>query len=277
MFPLANLLLDPLLIAGFGLPGAAIATCLASALGLAQALVLLRRVLPLSAADLHPRAADLRDLAQVGAPRTLDHLVRNGAGLLLIALLAPYGASVVAGYTAVLALLLVLIFPGVALGQSVASFVGQNLGAGLPARAFRGALAGVGAYALALLGAGALLAHAGPDLIALFDPDPRTQAAGAALLRALAPALPFLGAGLVLGKAFGGARRPGPALLATCVAHLGLQIPLVLALGAAWGPRGAFLAMALAYACHGLLSLTLFWVHFAPSPARSLTVLGGHS
>lgn len=277
VFPLANLALDPLGIALFGLPGAALATCCASALGLLAALVFLRRTLPLRARDLRPEPRALRELAATGAPRTLDHLTRNGAGLVLVALLAPYGASVVAGYTAVLALLLVLIFPGVALGQSVASFVGQNLGAGLRERAWRGALLGVLAYALALLCAGGILSHWAPSLLALFDGDPRAQAAGAALLRTLAPALPFLGAGLILGKAFGGARRPGPALLATLLAHLVLQIPLVVVLGAAWGPRGAFLAMALAYGLHGLLSLGLFWANFAPKTSSPLALLGGPS
>lgn len=267
VLPLGNLILDPLLIFGaeLGLVGAAWATLIATGAALALSLVLLQRHVGLRRRHLRPAPATLREIFRVGAPRTLDHLCRNGAGLVLVALLAPFGAAVLSAYTAVIVLLLVLILPGVALGQAVAAFVGQNLGAGRPERAWSGVRLALLAYGGALALAGLLLAAAAPELIALFDSDPRAVAAGTLLLRTLAPVLPLLGAGLVLGKALGGAGRSGLALGATATAHLGIQLPLLVLLSRTHGLQGAFIAMAVAYAAHGALHLYLFRRALAPT------------
>ncbi|MBL4847402.1 MAG: MATE family efflux transporter [Planctomycetes bacterium] len=277
VLPLGNLVLDPLLIYGLngGLVGAAWATLLATLAALGVALVRLRRHLGLRASDLRPDPASLRAIVGVGAPRTLDHLCRNGAGLALVVFLAPFGAAAVSAYTAALVLLLVLIFPGIALGQASAAFVGQNLGAGQPERAWHGVRIVLMAYGACLALAGLVLAVAAPSLISLFDSDPHAVRAGTLLLRSLAPVLPLLGAGLVLGKAFGGAGQAGPALAATAAAHLGVQLPLVVLLSRTHGLEGVFFAMALAYAVHGVLHIWLFRSLSSPARAPQLATSRG--
>jgi putative MATE family efflux protein len=264
IYPLANLVLTPLLLIPWGLAGAALATVLANALALGAALWLLRSVLGVRVAHLRPTRTRVGAVASVGVPRTLEHAVRNGAGLVLVVLLAPFGSSVLAGYAAALGVLLLLIHPGLALGQAAAACVGQSLGAGRLQRAWSSAWWAAGLYAAFLALAGLVLQQAAPSLIGLFDRDPETVAAGSLLLRTLAPVLPLLGVGLVLGKAFGGARRARLSLLAATVAHIGVQIPLVLVLGNAWGVQGAFAGMAAAYAAHGAVAAGLFAWNFHP-------------
>ena len=263
--PLLNLVLTPLLL-GWGLEGAAAATVLSNLAALAWTIVLVRRKLGVRSSELIPGSEELRAILGVGLPRTLEHAARNGAGLVLVVVLAPFGSSVLAGYAAALAVLLLLIHPGLAIGQATAACVGQALGAARPERAWACAWWGAGSYALFLGVAGLGVFASAPSLIAIFDATPATVRAGSALLRTLAPALPFLGLGLVLGKACAGARRADLSLRAVALAHLGIQLPLVWLLARTWGPSGAFLGMALAYVAHGLMAAA--WVALNFNPAR---------
>ena len=266
--PLTALLLDPLLIAGcgLGLTGAALSALLANGLALLLAARTLRRTpaLPLRWSALLPRRELLRQAAGLSAPGALEHLSRSAAALGLVALVAPFGAAVLSGYTAALTVVMLLLFPGLALGQAAASLVGRSLGAGDPARARQAAWVAAGLFA-GFLGLGGLLcAGLGPGLIGLFDPNPASVREGSALLRALAPALPFLGVAMVLGKALGGAGRPLPALAAAALAHLAVQLPLAAFLSGRAGPAGAWTAMALAFGVQGALVALLFLRRFGP-------------
>lgn len=266
--PLAALLLDPLLIAGcgLGLAGAGLAALVGNALGLLVAARTLRAMpaLPVCARSLLPRRALLAQAAGLGAPGALEHLARNAAALGLVALIAPFGAAVLSGYTAALTVVMLLLFPGLALGQATASLVGRSLGAGDAARARQVGWVAAGLYAGCLALAGLGCAALAPELVGLFDRSPAAREEGAALLRALAPALPFLGLALILGKAHSGAGRPLPALAAAALAHLAVQLPLVVVLSARSGPAGAWAAMSMAFALQGSLAALLFLRRFGP-------------
>lgn len=273
VYPLGNLILTPLALAlGGGLLGVALATVAANAFALALALPVLRRALDLRFADLRPAPLYLAELLSLAGPRSLEHLVRNGAALVVVACLARFGSAALAGYAAGLGLLLLLIHPGIALGQAAAACVGQSLGAGRPERAWLSAWWAVGIYAGFMAAAGAGLHLAAEPLVALFDPDPASVRAGALLLRTLAPALPLLAAGLVLGKACGGARRPGLPLLAVVVGQVFVQLPAVVLLGRQ-GLAGAFLGVALGYAVQGALACALFARALRPTSSTSLPAL----
>lgn len=253
--PLANLVLDPVLILGSGLalPGAAWATVGAHALALAIGLRVLRRRWSLTLGDLRPEPTALRQILWVGGPKTLEHWVRNLAGLALVAILAQRGGAVIAGHTAALALLLVLIFPGLALGQATAALVGQNLGADRPDRAWRVMWLSSGLYA-GVMGLVALISYClAPSLVGLFVDDAASLEAGVTLWRAWAPSLPFLGVGLVVGKALGGARKPLPALGSAVLAYVVIQLPLVALLASRSGVAGAGAGMAAAFVAQGAL------------------------
>jgi putative MATE family efflux protein len=259
VFPLLNTVLDPLLIWGFGLglPGAAWATLLANAVAVVIGLRVLLRHLPLGDGfEFRPQV--VRQIVAIGAPGSLEHMLRNMAGFALVAFLFPFGAAVLSGYTAGLAVLMILICPGLALGQATASLVGQSLGANRPDQAWRTAGSAALLYATFMAFAGALVFVFAEPAIAAFDINPLAISAGATFLRTLAPALPLLGVGLILGKAFSGARRPKTALAASALSHLGVQLPLVALLTALSGPTGAYLGMALAYAIHGIVSAIFF-------------------
>ena len=267
--PLVNAALDPVFIFGLdmGMPGAAWATLLSQALGLAVGLrIVLVGGLPLrlDPATLRLHGATARAIVTVGVPGTLEHLVRNVASFSLVKIIAAFGAAVLSAYTSAMVLIMALVFPGLAMGQAAASLVGQNLGADRPRRAWRTAWTAVGLYFVFMVVLGALTAIFAEAIIGAFDGNPVVVAEGARLLRAISTCFPFIAVALVLSKAFGGAGNTLPPMVAATVAHVVFQIPAVYLLGEAYGPTGAYWGMAGAFMVHGTLSAALFIPRFMP-------------
>ncbi len=269
--PIANAILDPLLIfgLGMGMPGAAWASVSASVVGLAASLYLVVRARLRVGFDVDclrlERAVAWRVVA-VGVPGSLEHMVRTVAGFSLVKILHDFGDVVVAAYTTAMMITMTLIFPGLALGQATASLVGQNLGAGEPRRAWTTAWAGAGLYTALMVVLGVALFLAAAPLMAVFLPgDAAAIAEGARLMRVVVTCFPFLALALVLSKAFGGAGTTVPAMVAAAVAHVAFQIPAAWWLGQQYGPVGAYWAMAGAFGLHGVLSAVLFVRRFGPA------------
>ena len=261
--PLVNAVLDPLFIFVLdgGLPGAAWATNLANATSLALGLWTVRRGqlrLRWPAEPFRFRADYARRIFGVGLPGSLEQTVRTVASFSLVKILNGFGATVVSAYTGTTMVVMVLIFPGLAVGQATASLVGQNLGAGQRSRAVRTAWLATAAYAGFMALVGLIIYATAPHLVAVFDPNPAVVAEGAAQLRVLVWCMPTLGVALILGKAFGGAGNTVPAMISATVAHVVFQIPAAWWLSERYGAQGAYWAMAGAFGIHGLLSAALF-------------------
>lgn len=265
--PILNTALDPLFIFGLdlGMPGAAWATLVAVAAATAVGLYLVtggRTSLRLGRDAFVVRPGILRRIVAVGFPGSLEHVVRTVAGFALVTILTAFGPAVLSAYTAANVVIMMLIFPGLALGQAAASLVGQNLGAGRPARAWRTAWASAGLYVSVMIALGTAVWLGADTLVAVFDDNPAVVREGRRLLRIVSLCFPFIAVALTLSKSFGGAGRTLPAMTAAAVAHLLVQIPLAVLLSREAGPVGAYVAMASAFALHGLLSATLFVRYF---------------
>ncbi len=268
--PVVNAALDPLFIftLGLGMPGAAWATVCATVVALAVGLQMVARGdlrLRATRDAFRPRLDIARSVVVVGLPGSLEHTVRTVASFSLVKILNGFGDVIVAAYTTVMLVVMMLIFPGLALGQATASLVGQNLGAGRPRRAWRTAWAGAGIYAAFMIVLGAAAALFGGDVTRLFLPgDLAAEAEGRQILQIFALSFPFIALALVLSKAFGGAGTTVPPMIAAFLAHVVLQIPAAYWLGQLYGPAGAYWAMSAAFVVHGLLSAVLFIRRFAP-------------
>jgi putative MATE family efflux protein len=169
---LTNLALDPVLIFGwFGCPalgvrGAAVATVLSQATGCALLISALGRGVPglrLDLGDLRLRAGMVWDLFRIGIFSAGQMLARSLMGFALFRIVAGCGTAALAGYGIGMRFHQVILLPSFALGNAAAALVGQNLGAGRPDRAARGAwlAAGVGA-SINLAAAAAMLVLAPP-------------------------------------------------------------------------------------------------------------------
>ncbi|MFZ4736547.1 MAG: MATE family efflux transporter [Bradymonadia bacterium] len=257
--------IDPVFIfsLGLGAPGAAWAGVVAHAVGLALGAYLLKRspLRPGPGGWAFDRALTL-EVTRVGIFGSLEQVVRTTAGFGLVSFLAPFGATVLSAWSSGQVVLMALITPGIAIGQATATLVGQNLGAGKPARAWRTVWTSVALY-LALMLAACLVVYALPGpFIAAFDAEPLVVEEGARMLRVVVLCFPFIAVAMVLSRAFAGASETRPAMAVAAFAHLLVQLPVVAVLTPRMGPTGAYVGLVAAFVVHGLLALALFTRRF---------------
>jgi putative MATE family efflux protein len=276
---LVNLVLDPLLIFGWGpipalgLEGAAIATNIGRACGIAyqcyilwknaHALGLTRRNLPTPATLLtrtgedRPLFAQLSSLATTAA---MQSLIGTASWLGLVRILAFFGPAAVAGYTVALRILIFAILPSWGLSNATATLVGQSLGARKERRAEHAVWATGLLNLVFLTTIGLLFVLFAEGLTRLFTQDPEAIQAGAAALRFISYGFVFYAYGTVITQGMNGA---GDTLTPTRIAFLAywvVQIPcaFALALGLGLGPAGVFLAIPIAETLRALLALHHF-------------------
>ena len=164
---LLDVAFNPLFIRGFGpipamgIAGSALATALASTIGLVAMLVLVYRrdlVLRLKGAELGyliPARADLAYILAKGIPMGAQMLVISGAGLIFIGLVNREGIATAAAYGALLQLWNYIGMPAMAISTAVSAMVAQHIGAGQAHRVDAISLAGAAtntAITLALTG-----------------------------------------------------------------------------------------------------------------------------
>ncbi|MFC9594572.1 MATE family efflux transporter [Streptomyces sp. NPDC056944] len=243
------LVLDPLLIHAYGVPGAALATVTGRTVALAAGLLALRRDPLLRAARAAraalPTAAALRRTAATGLPMAVDFAVRMAGALALVTVVARLGVTEIAAYGIATKAMYVATMAFYAVRQAAAIHSAHLLGSGRDERR------AVGRQALLLggtLGAGAaglLLLGAGPVMRA-FGSEPAVAEAGALFLRCLGPYLLLMAGYIALAGVFEGTGA-SPYLARITVAGVLVQLPLAYALSGA-GLPGICLAMALAMA-----------------------------
>lgn len=251
-----NIALDPMLIFGWGpipamgLAGAAIATTLARGVGVIYQLWKLTHPtshLQLDWRKLRVVPEVMLRLARVSGIGVLQYLVSTASFLALIRFLAIFGEAALAGYTIAVRVIIFVLLPAWGMGNAAATLVGQNLGAGDPARAERSVwlTALCNAVFLALV-AVALIAW-GEPIVLIFSPDPAVIEIAASCLRIVAYSYVFWGYGMIAVLAFNGAGDTTTPTWLHFIAYWVVQIPLawVLAMPLGWGEDGIFWSIAI--------------------------------
>jgi len=236
---LANIVLDPFLILGWGpfpamgTRGAAWATfasrLLATGVGV---YVLLRGFwgIQLRPRDLRPNPAVLRKLIDVGYPATLDGWARSFAAVAMAALVARFGPAATAAYGVGVRLMSVSWTVSGAVGQATATGVGQNLGARTPGRATEVTRVATLSTMGILFAAGGLV-WLFPDVaIRAFIDDPPTVEEGVLFLRIVALSWAFFGGLMVIQGAFRGAGDTRIAMALSLLSRWVFRIPTAVAL-----------------------------------------------
>lgn len=232
---LLNLILDPILIYGLlgmpklGVEGAALAMVLAQLVGVG---VVLRALasgtsgVKVGLADWRFRLEPAWRLMKVGIPSSGQMLSRSLMSVVLMWIVAECGTAAVAAYGIGVRFHMMMLMPGFVLGNAAGAMVGQNLGAGHPARAQRVAWLATGLDAvLMMICAGLLMGFATP-LIRLFDANPDVVHIGVDYLWITSLFHVFATLSIVLGRALQGAGDTLSPMVATIVGLWGVQIPL---------------------------------------------------
>ncbi len=233
-----NIILDPLMIFGIGFPpmgvaGAALATVLSRGLASLVGLYILFQGYSRIQVRLAKLRLDIKTIVRIiklGFPNSVQMALRSIVGLVLMAIVARYGAYAICAYGIGLRVFSIVLMPGFALAATAATLVGQNLGAKKFSRAKRSAWSAAGFNSLLMGLAGMLFFIFSANLISIFNSNPAIVKLGSEYLKITSFSYLFVGLGLVLGRSLMGAGDTIAPLLISAFALLGIQIPLAIIL-----------------------------------------------
>jgi putative MATE family efflux protein len=213
---IANIILDPIFIFGFGpvpamgLVGAGFATVIGRSFG--AFLNVLHLFRGRAVVKIEPRCfrfdlSIISRIFKIGFPSSLSHSINSIGMILLMSLVGGFGTAALAAFGVGIRLESLAIMPVIGLANGMIPFIGQNLGAGKIERARRAAsLASYAVIAMMLVFMAVLILI--PDvLFAPFTSDLEVLRIGVQFFRIAAPGYVFLGLALILGAAFQAAGR----------------------------------------------------------------------
>lgn len=264
-----NIVLDPLLIYGWGpvpamgVAGAAVATNIGRGIGiLYQLYYLCARGNRIQIAWHHLRLqlGTILQLCRISVGGIAQFLIATASWIFLMRLVAQHGNEAVAGYTIAIRVIIFVILPAWGLSNAVATLVGQNLGAGKADRAEQ-TVWQVARYSVVYMGTVALVLILAPAWVMSFFSDQSDVIQnGVQSLRILSYGLIFMGAGSVVIQAFNGA---GDTMTPTWIngfCFWVMQIPMAwtLANAAGWGPEGVYWSVFIADAALSVVGVWFF-------------------
>ena len=178
-----NIILDLVLIAGFGMGvgAAAFATAASQLLSAVLAMIRLLRVKEdyrLCIRDIRFHRPLLVKILQYGLPTGLSNSVMALSNVVIQSYINSFGEKAVAGIGAYIKVEGFAFIPIMGFSMAMTTFVGQNLGAGEYERARKGTRFGIASALAASELIGLILFIFAPKLIALFDPNPEVIAFG---------------------------------------------------------------------------------------------------
>jgi putative MATE family efflux protein len=264
-----NIILDPLLIFGYGpfpelgIEGAAIATNIGRGVGVVMQLWILfkgGKHIKVTFAQIRLNARIMINILRTSLGGVAQMIVAMTSWIFLVRILADIGSEAVAGSTIAIRIMMFTLMPAWGLSNAVATLVGQNLGAGNPARA-ESAVWKIGIYnMLFLICIGVIYFFFHDTLVGIFSDDPKVIAIGGEWLRILSYAYFVYGWWMVSVQAFNGAGDTRTPTYINLVFFWLIQIPLsyFLAITQGWEQSGVFWGVFVSETSVGLFTLWLF-------------------
>jgi putative MATE family efflux protein len=268
MANLINIILDPILIFGFGpipalgIMGAAIATNI----GRGIAVLYQFYILFYGSGRISLKLSDFRfDFRLLGSLLKLSlggigqNLIATSSWIGMVRIVSVFGSEAVAGYTIAIRIIVFSLLPSWGISNAAATLVGQNLGAGRPDRAAR-SIRITGIVNMLLLGMISLLFIFMPEMfIKLFISDPIVIQHGVVCLRIVSFGLAFYGLGMVMTQSLNGAGDTFTPTLLNLICFWMIEIPLAyyLAIYSGYNAEGVYYAVVIAESFLSLLGLAM--------------------
>ena len=264
-----NMILDPLLIFGIGpfpelgVEGAAIATNIGRGTGVLVQLYYLfggKSILVMDRSALVVRFAVIRKLFTVSLGGAGQFIIGSASWIVLMNIMGLFGQEAQAGYMLGIRLILFTLLPAWGMANAASTLVGQNLGAARPDRAEE-AVWKAAFYNMIFLGGVSLIYFLGANwFMGIFTDDALVLRYGVECLQWICAGYVFFAYGMVIGQSFNGA---GDTKTPTKLNFLGfwvVQIPLAygMAIHLEMGPKGVFLAIALAQTFLAVVNVLVF-------------------
>lgn len=264
-----NIVLDPCFIFGWGpfpelgVTGAAVATNVGRGIGVCYQLWHLTGrpgQIRLHWRDLLPQPGVMGTILKTSGNGIAQLLITTTSWVGLFKIMAPFGSSVLAGYTIAIRVVIFALMPAWGLANAGATLVGQNLGAGRPDRAEQAIRLAV-RYNMIFLGiVGLVFIALSRVIVGAFTTDAAVFPEAVRALWIISLAFPLYAAGMCYEATFNGSGDTWtPTRLNFFCFWLG-QVPLAwtLAQPVGLGPLGVYIAVPLSFSVLTLWSAALF-------------------
>jgi putative MATE family efflux protein len=264
-----NIILDPLLIFGYGpfpemgLAGAAVATTTGRGLAVIYQFYLLFRGnhrIRLYWNSLKIRVSVMLKLIKISGGGILQNLIATSSWILLVRIIAVSGPEALAGYTIAIRIIIFALLPAWGLSNAASTLVGQNLGAKQPERAERSVWI-TGYVNMIFMGILGIFLAAFPEFfIRLFISDLAVVENGTLALRIISFGFLFYALGMVLVQGFNGSGDTLTPTRINLICFWLFEIPLAyfLAIVLNMGLTGASVAIVAAESLLAMIALFLF-------------------
>lgn len=264
-----NMLLDPLLIFGwgpipaFGIEGAGMATTTGRGIAVLIQLWSLFKVgkhIHVKFSQLYWDAKIILSIVRTSLGGVGQMIVAMTSWIFLMRILASVSNEAVAGATIAVRLMMFTLMPAWGLSNAAATLVGQNLGAGNPARA-ESSVWKIGIYNMVFLIFVSIAYFTWNEwLVGIFTDDARVIAIGAEWIQILSYSYLVYGWWMVSSQAFNGAGDTNTPTKINLVFFWFIQIPLsyYLAITLDWQHTGVFWGVFISETSVGLFTLWLF-------------------
>lgn len=256
-----NIVLDPLFIAGFdlGIEGAAYATIAAqgSAFVYGVVYVLYRKLAPFTLPTL-PSWEQVRLILNLGIPSGLQMAVISAGSAAILSVVTGFGEGAVAGYGAAQRLDKILLLPAQALGTSVNSMAGQNIGVGNWNRVKSIAKYGV-LYSFSIMVVLGILAVFLAEFgIRLFMKDQSAVTFGTQYLQIVALCYPFIGINFLLNGIVRSSGAMYQVLALNIISFWVLRFPLASVMSGWLGEVGIAVGIGMSFILSSLVAFLYF-------------------
>lgn len=221
-----------ILVMKMDISGAALGTILANMLIIAPCIIMLlfdkKSAIVLSFRDLIPDFKFIFKIFKLGLPAALSQAFTSLAFLLINSLMLGFESHIVAGISGGNKINSLLLFPAMAVGSVLATFVGQNVGVGNPKRAQKCVIS-AGILSLIITGIGSVLLFlfSRPMVNFVLRNTPNAVEPCMRYMYFLVVGLPLMGLFQVFIGTFQGAGRTGLGLILSSIRLWVLRIPVI--------------------------------------------------
>ena len=260
---ICNIILCPILIHFYGLPGAAMATTTGRSIGVCYQVYHLfkgKGIIKIYLRHFIPDTAVLKSIFNIASTATLQFLIGSASWIAMARIIAGFGSDAIAGYTIAIRLLIFFIMPAWGLSNAAATLVGQNLGAKQPERAEESVWKTARYNAFFMAFVSLLFVTCAEFFVGLINSNPAVVKTAVSALRIVSLGYIFYGVGMVMINAFNGAGDSKTPTWINLFWFWVFQIPVayLLAITLQMGPTGVFIAIVTTEAFITITSVILF-------------------
>jgi len=255
---LINIFLDPILIygigswQGWGIEGAAIATCIGRGTGVLYQVYHLFRgsgLIKIRMSDIVPNIRVIGHILDLAWPATFQFIIASGSWIILTRLVAETGGTdASAGYQLAIRNVVFFILPAWGLSNAAATLTGQNLGACKPDRAEKSVLLATRYNAVFMAFVSLLFIFFSPAILSFFTAEGKVYEIGILALKVIGSGFIFYGIGMVMIQALNGAGDTKTPTLINFAGFWLFQVPLAYCISryTNFGLTGIFAAVPIA-------------------------------